>query len=308
MSKQSYKELLRKYQEGIATEEELQLLEQYADQMINQSDFQVFFSEEDKEQIKQELSQRVRINQTPRWGVWTRIAASIILVAGLSLSFWFAQQQWSGPELATITTAVGEHKTVKLPDGSEVMLNAMSSITYPEVFDNEERTVTLKGEAQFNVAKDAGRPFEVLANSVKTTVLGTIFNINAYSTDSLVTVSLIEGSVKVDGFGTTNTITPNQEAYFNLKDRSSGVRQFEAANITAWQNGDLILSRTSFAQLQRILKRQYGVELELSHPEMAQYTVSGKFYQPDINTLLTSVCAAKSLKFKTMSTDQYLIY
>ena len=308
MSKQSYKQLLEKYKNGTATEHDLKLLEEYADEMIERSETQVFFSQDDKNIIKNELKQRVKVRPPVKLSSWIRVAASIVLVAGLSLTFWFNKNQIMGPEMALVSTGIGEQKTVTLNDGSEIILNAKSSLEYPVAFAKNERTVSLNGEALFKVAKDANRPFQVVSNGITTTVLGTVFNVNSYSNDSAVTVSLLEGLVSVEGLGESMLIEPMQESRFNLKSKTVEVGAFDSLSIVAWQIGDLILSKTSFDQLQRIVNRKYGVQIEFNEPGMADYTISGKFRNPDISTLLESICAAKSLHFKEINNNQFLIY
>ena len=209
--------------------------------------------------------------------------------------------------MSVAQTGVGEHKVVQLPDGSTVQLNAMSVLKYPIVFDGTEREVELKGEALFEVAKNADQPFIVKSNSIYTTVLGTVFNIRAYALESIA-VSLLEGSVNVEGVGGGTVLQPMEQAVFRNSDESPQVQIFDSGDVMAWLNGDLVLSRTSFKELQRIAKRRYGTNIKFDRAEIAEYTVSGKFKEPDLKTLLESVCAAKSLQYKETSPGEYLIY
>lgn len=308
MSEQSYKSLLEKYYNGTASERELQLLEQYADQIIEQSNTEVFLSENDKEVIKNELRDRVKVRPALRLNGWMKVAASIVLVVGLSLTFWLSKDRILSSQMATVSTEAGEQKTVNLPDGSVVSLNGLSSLQYPKEFAVDQRKITFEGEALFEVAKDPKRPFEVNSNGVTTTVLGTTFNINAYSEDSAVMVSLIEGSVRVEGLGQSQLIEPMQQSRFDFIKGVVDIQPFDSTAIMAWKRGDIILARTSFAQLQRLVVRKYGVQIELDKSEMADYTISGKFRNPEINTLLQSICAAKSLQYKETAPNEFLIY
>lgn len=308
MSGRAYKEILEKYLNGTATEEELKVLEQHADEMIERSQTEVFLSEEEKSVVKNELRERVKIKKARTIPLFTRIAASVALIAGVSMALWFAVDQSSSVQMATVSTGVGEHKTVALPDGSEIVLNAKSTLQYPEEFETDSRQVKLKGEALFSVAKDSERPFEVTANGITTTVLGTVFNVDAYSGDSMVKVSLLEGSVRVQGLDTTMLIKPLQQSNFNLKTKKAGVAVFDSTAVMAWKRGDLVLSKTRFDELLRIVERRYGAKVKLQSQDIAGYTISGKFRNPSIQTLLESICATKSLQFKETAPSEFLIY
>lgn len=308
MSGRAYKEILEKYLKGTATEEELKVLEQYADEMIERSQTEVFLSEEEKSVVKNELRERVKIKRARTIPLFARIAASVALVATLSITAWFVAKQVGAPQMAMVSTGVGEHKTVTLPDGSEIVLNAKSSLQYPEEFENDSRQVELTGEALFSVAKDSERPFQVITDGITTTVLGTVFNVNAYSSDSMVKVSLLEGSVQVKGLDTTMLIKPLQQSSFNLKTQKAGVSAFDSSAVMAWKRGDLVLSKTRFDELLRIIERRYGTKVKLQSPDIADYTVSGKFRNPSIQTLLESICATKSLQFKEIAPGEFLIY
>ena len=309
MEEQAYKKLLEKYRNGTATEQELAALEQYADHIIAKSTVPVFLSDKDKAAIKRELKERTAVKSTTfKLPNWAKVAASIALVIGVSMSIWFAQNKTSEQTMALVRTEMGEYKKVTLPDGSVVELNAHSSIEYATEFTASQRSVTLTGEALFQVTKDPNRPFVVQSNGITTKVLGTVFNVNAYVADSVVTVSLLEGSVQVQGMEELAVIKPMEQSIFDLKSNKFSIDPFDSTEVVAWQNGDIVLSRTSFDQLTRLIRRKYGVTIEWDNPKIGKYTVSGKFSDPDIETLLETVCLAKSLEFKKITPTQFHIY
>lgn len=308
MDKQAHKNLLEKYLNKTASEEELKRLEAHADQMIRQSGAEVFLSEEDKARVKAELRERITLKKVFKVPTWAKMAASIALIVGLSLSIWFWAEQRSKADWMLVQTGPGEYTSVTLPDGSQVRLNASSSLAYPPTFNAVHRNVRLSGEALFKVTKDAERPFEVQSNDITTTVLGTQFNVNAYQDDSIVQVSLLEGAVRVEGLTESFLMEPMQQSTFNLKNETAQVQAFDSTDVMAWRKGEIVLSRTRFDQLQRIIERKYGVQVLLKDPKMKSYTVSGKFKNPSLNTLLQSICAAKSLRFKETGPKEFLIY
>src|SRR5579871_20996 len=126
----------------------------------------------------------------------------------------------------------GEFRII-LPDGTKVWLNSASSFRYPTVFVDQTRNVELSGEAYFEVAKDASKPFIVKTGYADVTVLGTHFNVNAYTEDGVARITLLEGSVKVNQ---SDILRPGQEATVN----KSGLVTKQNADTemsVAWKDG-----------------------------------------------------------------------
>lgn len=307
MDKSKRIKLLEKYDQGRASAEEIRALEDYADQLMVGDNLGVFASELEKQQIKKELLTRIEVEASKTSVGWLRIAAGIAALIGLSAALWFSQNQLFGPEMMVAQTGVGEHKTILMTDGSIVVLNSKSTIEYPKTFAVNSREVKLEGEALFTIEKDALRPFTVSTNQLNTTVLGTVFNVSAYIEDSLFQVSLLEGSVRVDQDQNQMLLKPNEQSTFDLRNADLLKSTFDPANVMAWQENKLVLSKTSFARIKTIAARKYGVELQFGHPEIATYTVSGTFQDPDLKTLLATICAAKSLHYKPTGERQILI-
>jgi transmembrane sensor len=120
-------------------------------------------------------------------------------------------KQSDKPIYNTITVPRGGQYQLVLSDGSKVLLNAASSLTYPAEFNGRYRNVELKGEGYFEVAKNASKPFIVKANDVEVRVLGTHFNISAYSDDANITTTLIEGAVSMNKGKQARLLAPGQQ-------------------------------------------------------------------------------------------------
>lgn len=136
------------------------------------------------------------------WFRWTAVAASLLLVAGLSwLCLSKGQKTAPGAATAAITKNISnpasQNKTLVLPDGSTVELSPNSTLSYRDNFNSSIREVILNGEAVFTIAKDAAKPFSVYSHSVLVTVLGTRFTVNSYDTNKATKVILHEGRVMV---------------------------------------------------------------------------------------------------------------
>ena len=148
---------------------------------------------------------------------WATVAASIVLVAGLSWHFILTKQKSAiiNASAAPITKNIFNNTLQKmmlsLSDGSTVELSPNSKLSFPETFNSLKRDVTLNGEATFNIAKDAARPFFVNSNSVLITVLGTRFTVNSFESDSATKVILHEGKVMVK---TPDSSLGNKNEYY----------------------------------------------------------------------------------------------
>jgi ferric-dicitrate binding protein FerR (iron transport regulator) len=174
----------------------------------------------------------------------------------------------------TMSTPRGRQFQLMLPDGTKVWLNAASSLTYPVAFTGKERKVAITGEAYFEVAKNAHLPFRVTINDqTEVEVLGTHFNVNAYSDEEVIKTTLLEGSVKVKHAAkpqisdlrlpTSVVLTPGQQAQVSGKD--STVKLVKEANVNeamAWKNGTFSFTNADLPAVMRQLSRWYNIEIE----------------------------------------------
>jgi transmembrane sensor len=172
----------------------------------------------------------------------------------------------------TLTTTPGEQSPpVTLSDGTRVWLNAASSIRYPVEFTGDTRTVTVTGEAYFEVAKDAAKPFYVQVRDLTVAVLGTDFNINAYTDEPAIRTTLLTGSVKVLlPAGADRLLLPGQQdqaavgAKRAATDRGAAVDQVTTVDVDqvmAWKNGLFNFDHADLATVLRQLARWYAIDV-----------------------------------------------
>lgn len=156
----------------------------------------------------------------------------------------------------TMTTPPGGQYQLTLPDGTKVWLNAASSITYPTAFTGTNRTVSVTGEAYFEVAKKAHQIFTVALQGMTVRALGTSFNINAYSEEPVISTTLMEGVVEISG----RQLTPGQQ--LQMKDNKIvQVLQADLEQTIAWKNGFFRFNRTDIKTVMRQIARWYDVEV-----------------------------------------------
>lgn len=180
-----------------------------------------------------------------------------------SLAYSTTAASGISPLYNTITTPRGGTYLLTLSDGTRIWLNAASSIRFPVIFTGDERRVAMTGEVYFEVAKNAARPFrvEVKDRSMEVEVLGTHFNINAYTDETSIETTLLEGSVKVSGAGKQAVLKPGQQSQFSPASLLS-VREADTDQAIAWRNGLFQFSNAEITELMRQLSRWYDIEVK----------------------------------------------
>lgn len=165
----------------------------------------------------------------------------------------------------TMRTPRGGQYQIVLPDGTKVWLNAASSITYPTVFADKERRVSITGEVYFEVAKNPEMPFHVEAGDVDIKVLGTHFNVNAYDDEDLSRTTLLEGGVQLTKSGKPFTIRPGQQAQWTIQnnDLIKVADDVDIDQVMAWKRGLFEFSNINLEAIMRQVSRWYDVEVIL---------------------------------------------
>lgn len=162
----------------------------------------------------------------------------------------------------TLSTPRGGQFAIVLSDGTKIWLNASSSLYYPTFFTGNEREVELTGEAYFEVAADKKRPFRVKVGDMRVEVMGTHFNVNAYTNESAIRTSLLEGSVVIREGTASGMLRPGQQGVLSRSDGQLAVvddADMEAA--VAWKNGMFQFSKADIRTVMRQISRWYNVEV-----------------------------------------------
>lgn len=184
----------------------------------------------------------------------------------------------------TISTPRGGQFQLTLPDGTKVWMNAASSLRYPVVFTGNERNVELSGEAYFEVAHNAARPFRVTINSglaerkgASIEVLGTHFNVNAYDDEPAIKTTLLEGKVKMKAANNVKSamLVPGEQAQLNNTGDLKIIAKADTEEALAWKNGMLQLTSADMQTIMRQIARWYNVEVKYESTIPAGH-ISGK--------------------------------
>ncbi|HEX2628506.1 MAG TPA: FecR family protein [Chitinophagaceae bacterium] len=217
-----------------------------------------------------------------------------------------------------VSTRRGSKSTVHLPDGTIVVLNAGSKLTYNKDFGKELREVTLSGEGFFDVKRMSQKPFVIHTESINIKVLGTVFNVKAYPEDKRTETSLIHGSIEVtmknrpndkiilapseklvvenntvvDKTVTTTKGTEIPEVSINTLMSVNKLRYNEADSSvaeTGWVDNKLVFRDESFEDLVRKMERWYDVDIEISDARLREKRLNGTFEKETIDQALEAL-------------------
>ncbi|MCF6401256.1 FecR domain-containing protein [Chitinophaga filiformis] len=183
---------------------------------------------------------------------------------------------WSGAkrsQMARLIVPPGKDYTVRLPDGTEVTLNATSAMEMPLAF-GDSREVTVKGEAYFNVAKNEEKPFRVHLPKSTVQVLGTSFNVNTYDS-SQVRVALESGAVKMLTNDGDVLLQPGKAVQYQPGVRPKAA-DFDAHTVFSWKSGYYVFENTPVAVIGDVIERTYGIQVIIDSKATAEKTYSSR--------------------------------
>jgi transmembrane sensor len=197
----------------------------------------------------------------------------------------------------TATTPKGGQYQFILSDGTKVWLNSASSIKYPVNFIGNERKVELTGEAYFEVAHNAAKPFRVVSSGQTVEVLGTHFNINAYADENGVKTTLLQGSVKVSSaYGGSSIIKPGEQAQFN-NGKINVVSDVDLDAAVAWKNGLFNFEDSNIQEVMRQFARWYDVDVKYEG-ELPSRHFSGEIPRNLNATQMLDILSFKKIHYK----------
>jgi transmembrane sensor len=169
-----------------------------------------------------------------------------------------AYRDTTGPVLYnTLQIPRGMNYNLTLSDGTEVWLNAESSLRFPVHFTGKERKVYLTGEAYFSVATNAAKPFSVFTEQMEVAVLGTEFNVMAYTNEPAVQLALVSGSVKIKSGGKETILQPGWVGICSKE--SITTQQMDIAALTGWKRGMFVFRNDDITTVVHQLERWYDV-------------------------------------------------
>lgn len=244
------------------------------------------------------------------------IAASLVLIIAVTGILIYLPEQ-GNDGWTVMNTPAGQRREIHLPDGTVVHLNAESSLSYPESFSNAIREVKLTGEAFFEVTKDATKPFLVQTENVRTTVLGTSFNVQAYPAEDVV-VTVATGKVAVSVAdaaennqreeGTAAVLTQGLQATYSMNTKEMRTGTVNPEIYTDWKNNIIRFQNTTLDEAAKTLSKWYGVAIAFEDDTIKHCRISGRFKDPQLKDVLESIGYMYPVQYKITATNNVLLY
>lgn len=295
-------ELLKKYAENKCTREENDVIEKWLNtSKIDIEDIEIKknkFQEEKlwkniKKSIPSELEKEQQLKIIPK-NKFLWIAASVAIFISL-----FTYQIFLRNDFTSYKTLAGEVKKILLEDGTKVFLNAKSELKIPKQFSKTERRVTLHGEGYFEVFKDSLLPFIIKTEKYQTKVLGTKFNLFAYTNENIV-LTLNEGKVLFTD--TKNslekgiTLLPNEQIVVEkgmMKKRKAIPKHYNS-----WIHNKLYFNNEPFIAIANKIERIYNVTIKIQKEKLKEETYRGMYNNPSLETLLDDLSFVLKFNYK----------
>ena len=245
-----------------------------------------------------------RIERSLRRRFWLRIsavAASVTLLFGISnyISFHEGYKKLNS-QMIEMVNPMGMRSSVVLSDGTKVILNAGTTLSYPAAFVSGQREVKVNGEAFFEVSHDKEHPFIVSAENVKVKVLGTKFNVKAYDDDDNIEVTLAEGKVGV-GLDTKNLIQimPGQQIKYMKASHRFIKREVRLQSYTSWICGKFYFTNYPLEKIAKQLERSFNVRIQILGNDLRNAAFTGDFVRGEnIDQILRVMTANRPIKYK----------
>jgi transmembrane sensor len=313
--------LIRKYFSGRLSDEE----SVYLDQWLNETseNLQVFEALEkvwkekssepelvntealiDKIWMQGVGSEHKKTSNFLEWNFLVKIAAIfLIFVSTPFIIYKFLNQEPVVAEKLLVVlkeNPAGQKSKIVLPDGSIAWLNASSSLSYSRSFNESDRTIDLKGEAFFEVARNTSKPFIVNSENLATTALGTSFNIQAYPEQNDVRISLISGEIKVANLETPIKVVylhPGHEILVHKDTQEIHQQQFKTEEAIGWKDGVLVFKNAGYDEVIQKLARWYGIEIFTEGNPPPDWKLSTSYKNEVLVNILRNLSFGKEFNF-----------
>ena len=316
MEKEYYKNLDEKYFAGDITKAEISELAGWIRNNVQLSDWwEEEFEKSDTdispvlrdkmfERIKAEvLNEQPAVERTPgktlvpAWARWAAMICIPICIAFFTYNILsISDTDTRSPFI--VKADKGDKATVVLPDGTDVILNSASQLSYLRDFGKNERLVQLDGEGYFQVAHDTRRTFIVQVGELEVKVLGTVFNVCAYNNEQDVTVVLLEGKVSVQTPSSSLIMKPGEKMNYNKSTHKLTTEKVYPEDYVTWTKGSLYFQNESLDNIMKALSRAYDVTIRIDSPRIAEERFTGTIPGGGIQNALNIIMLTSPFRYE----------
>ena len=247
------------------------------------------------------VAPRARKPLKRQWVFWS-MAVAIALLVAVNLALVLNAPVAGTDKAIILTSQQGKFVKYTLPDSTVVTLNHNSSLEFPLAFNGDERRIKLNGEGYFDVARDEEKPFIVeTGKEIQIKVLGTEFNLQSFSSDDIVQVSLISGSVEISRNGVADfsyIMHPSERFTCNVSNWEMKVETLKGITGVEWMSNKLVFMDTTLKEVARQISNHFGVQVIIEEEGLNSIRFSGSFDNRDLGTVLSymeQTCGIKTM-------------
>lgn len=234
----------------------------------------------------------------PAWARWAAMICIPICIAFFTYNILSISNADQARSPFIVKADKGDKATVVLPDGTDVILNSASQLSYLSDFGRNERRVQLEGEGYFKVAHDTRRTFIVQVGELEVKVMGTVFNVCAYSNDQDVTVVLLEGKVGIHTPSTSTTLSPGEKINYNKSTRKLSTEKVYPDDYVSWTKGSLYFQNESLENIMKALSRVYDVTIRIDSPKISEERFTGTIPGGGIQNALNIIMLTSPFRYE----------
>ncbi|MBR1878608.1 MAG: FecR domain-containing protein [Paludibacteraceae bacterium] len=319
------KNLMSKYLRGEASEQERSELLEYlrTDEQVGnwlRADME-FADGKMPVLVQKRILRTITGEQSPEKGqrpvtirVWLAACSLVIaiLCGACGWIFFRTQPSVAGGDAVCediiVRTQLGEHSQVTLPDGTEVTLNAQSTVRYLTAMPDGKRRVQVEGEAFFHVARDEAHPFVVTAGDVDVTCLGTSFDVRNYADEQNIAVVLADGKVRVSTGEADLTMEPDSRVIYDRSAKTLSKRSVPSSDYTCWLTGEVRYNNYTLEEIATELSRNYHISMIITSSELKQERFTGYLGRASLRNVLDVISLAANMNYHIADDTVVYVY
>ena len=245
-----------------------------------------------------------------RWSVAAVVTVLVALSVAVTWMVGVRKQQSPEQPIASgdivVSTGMGEHSRVTLPDGTALTLNALTTVRYNT--QGNKRHAQVDGEAYFEVARDEKHPFVVQAAEADITCLGTAFNVRNYADEKNVSVVLSEGKVRVKAKDADLTMEPGSRVLMDRRTLALSKHTVNASDYTAWLSGEVKYNNQTLEDIAAELSRNYNIKLVITSDELKHERFTGYLGHASLRNILDVMCLAANMNYHIADDTVVYVY